>query len=604
MRLTLPVLSEGDAVTLFARTAGREPEQAAEVARLCGGLPLAIRLTASHLRSGAVTTVAQLLDLLDERGQGSGRADDLIHRIRAIFDLSYRQLTHEERRFFRYLGISPLGSVTTSSAAVVRGCSEAEAEAALGTLSSHHLLEEVSPGRHSFHDLIRDFAAARFASEDLDTEARFAGSRLADYYMIAVRRALDAPHDHDAREWLQAEWGNVRRVAQYCDRHEMKRQCADLVHVLSEFLEADGHWDEALTAQVMALQACRDLDDLPRIARAAFKLSLTSLRIGRTEEALRQATEAATMFGTLGDKRGQAAALDRLGIIHRNTARFREALAYHREAIDIYREVDDRKGLAKTLTHAGAALGELGRIDEEMRDLSEALAIYREIRDLRGEAITLNTIGTAQYRQGYHRDAERSYGASLDIFRKIGERQSVALIDQNLAQLQQYKGNYPAAITLYREVLATYRDIGDIRHQAYALMDLGSAYNDMDRFDDALTHYEKAVSLGETVGDHYASARALCGIAEAHFGAGRLSAALDGYERAVRLSGEIESLYLKAKALSGMGEIALQTRGRDAARIILREAHDIFAQLGVPEAATIEIRLQALDERDPGIDDP
>jgi tetratricopeptide (TPR) repeat protein len=117
----------------------------------------------------------------------------------------------------------------------------------------------------------------------------------------------------------------------------------------------------------------------------------------------------------------------------------------------------------------------------------------------------------------------------------------------------------------------------------------------MDRFDEALAHYEKAASLAETVGDHHASGRALCGIAEAQFGAGRLNAALESYERAAHLSGEIESLYLKATALNGIAEIVLQTRGIEAARIYWREAHDIFAQLGVPEAAIVEIRLQALD---------
>ena len=71
--------------------------------------------------------------------------------------------------------------------------------------------------------------------------------------------------------------------------------------------------------------------------------------------------------------------------------------------------------------------------------------------------------------------------------------------------------------------------------------------------------------------------------------------ALESYERAAKLAGEIESLDLKAKALNGIAEIVLHTRGASEARIYLREAHDIFAQLGVPEAEIVEIRLQALD---------
>jgi DNA-binding SARP family transcriptional activator/tetratricopeptide (TPR) repeat protein len=620
-KLTAQVLAEDDAVALFTQIAGRaadrEPDHVAKVSQLCGCLPLAIRLAASRLRSGAVATLPDLLEELDEPTAGQGRAGEVGTRIQAAFELSYRRLTASEQRFFRYLGISPCLDITAHSAAVLTGVTLTESQAALRALSDHCLLEETSPGRFGFHDLIRTFAAARFANEDPEPVIRHTVGRLADYYIRAVDRASQVRHahqrggpgeDHDelwpmpfmgtpetAGAWLESEWGNALRVAEHCARREWKRRCADLVHVLGEFLEISGHWDDALAAHRMALQASRDLDDLRRVARSAFDLSMMSMRTGHSEAALQHATEAAAAFGALGDKCGQAAALDRVGIIHRNAARFRDALAYHQEALDIYREANEMDGLAKALRHAGAALGSLGRYAEEMSYFSQALDIHRQSGDLRSQAITLNNIGTIQYEQGRHRDAVYSYQASLDIFRRIGGRQNLALLDHNMGRLQQYKGNLRAAIAIYREVLATYRAIGDLQHQAYALVDIGSVYRSIERFDEALAHYEKAASAAENAGDRYMYAEALCGMAEAYFGSGRLNVAVDNYERTGRLAGEIESLYLKAKALNGMAEIALRTRGREAARIYWREAHDIFAQLGVAEAATVEIRLNAPD---------
>jgi DNA-binding SARP family transcriptional activator/tetratricopeptide (TPR) repeat protein len=617
--LTLRVFPEEDAAALFTRMAGRaatrDPDHAAKVARLCGCLPLAIRIAATRLRSGAVPSVPDLLDELDE--PGTGHADDVSHKVQAAFELSYRQLTPGERHFFRYLGISPCPGLSPGSGAAICGWTVTEAHAALGTLASHHLLEEISPGRFGFHDLVRAFAADRFASEDPEPEARLAVGRLADYYLSAVNHANEVLHGHQgaaqeadgreaqvslfeetpvaARAWLDSEWGNALRVAQDCGRREWKRRCADLVHALGEFLETAGYWDIALGAHQVALQACRDLEDLDGMARAGFDFSLTALRTGRGETALQHALEAAAIYGRLGDRRGQAAALDRVGIIHRNTARFRDALAHHQEAMDIYRDVRDAAGQAKALVHAGVALGALGRHAEEMSCLRDALSINREIGDLRGEAITLNNIGAAEDRRGYHRDAMRSYQASLDIFRKIGGRQNLAILDNNIALLHQYKGNHRAAIAAYRKVLAVYRSIGDLQYQALVLADIGSAYQSIDRFDEALAHYEQAASLGEAAGDRHVYVKALCGTAEAHFGSGRLNVALESYERAAKLAGEIESLDLKAKALNGIAEIVLHTRGASEARIYLREAHDIFAQLGVPEAEIVEIRLQALD---------
>jgi DNA-binding SARP family transcriptional activator/tetratricopeptide (TPR) repeat protein len=619
--LTLRVLPEDDAVALFTQIAGhaaeRDPDHVARLARLCGCLPLAIRLAASRLRSGSASSLPDLIDELDERSVRHSQAGEVGYGVKAAFELSYRQLVPSEQRLFRYLGICPCLNISPYSAAVLSESTVVEAEAALECLSSHHLLERKSREQYGFHDLIRAFAAARFANEDTQLELRNAFGRLADYYMCTVRHAnevlrahqrqasseasaesqlmpfIDKPNAVEA--WLESEWGNALRIAQYCAGHEWKRRSADLIHELGEFLETSGHWDEALKGHVMALRACRDLDDLPGVARAAFELSLTSLRTGHIEEALQYATEAATAFGTLRDRRGQAAALDRVGVIHRNAARFREALAHHQEALGIYREVHDPQGLARTLGHAGTALGSLGRLPEQMNCLSEALSIYNQSGDLRGQAITLNNIGAVQHDQGYHRDAMRSYCASREIFRKIGGRQSLALLEHNIGRLHEYKGDHETAIAVYREVHATYRSIGDLQHQAYALNDIGSVYQRIDRLDEALAHHERAASVAEAAGDRYTYVTALCGVAEAHFGSDRLSAALGSYQQAARIAGEIESLYLKATALNGTAEILLRTQGPEAARICLREAHDIFAQLGVPEAATVEIRLQALD---------
>ena len=620
-KLTLGVLPEDDAAALFTRIAGRaasrEPDHVTRVSRLCGCLPLAIRLAASRLRSGAVASLPDLVDELEEPAGDHGLGSEVSRRTQAAFELSYRRLTAAEQRFFRYLGISPCLDMTAHSAAVLADSTLAEARAALSAMAVHHLLEETSPGRFGFHDLIRAFAAARFADEDAEPEIRHGVSRLAVYYLRAVNLASELRHAHQleppasgngqqhlipfedtpeaAAAWLESEWGNALRVAGACARHEWKRLGADLLHALAEFLETSGHWDDAIAGHLMALQACRDLDDLPGIARSAFDLSLMCMRTGRSEAALEHAMEAAAAFGTLGDRRGKAAALDRIGIIHRNAARFRDGLAYHQEALDIFRAVSDMPGLAKAFVHAGIALGCLGRLQEELNYVGRALDIYRQNGDLRGQAIAHNNIGTVQALQGYHRDAMSNYQASHDIFRQIGGRQNLAIADHNMARVHQYKGKYGAAIATYREVLATYRSIGDLQHQAYALADIGSVYLCTERFDEALAHYEKAAAAAEKAGDRYEYVEALCGTAEAHSGSARRHVALQNYERAAGLAGEIESLYLRAKALNGIAEIVLHTRGPEAARIYWREAHDIFAQLGMPEAATVEIRLQALD---------
>jgi DNA-binding SARP family transcriptional activator/tetratricopeptide (TPR) repeat protein len=603
--LMLRALPENEAAELFVQIAGRVTEdeliRVTRITRLCDCLPLAIRLAASRLRSGTVSSLADLLDELEGSSSRCGQGDEAKHRIQGALELSYRQLPESARHFFRYLGISPCIHVSAHPAAVLTGHSLADARTALGVLSGHRLLEKVPEEQFGIHDLVRVFAASQAYSEDPEEELRLAVGRLADYYLHAVKlanevlsshqREVSFPYSNDplmtpfkatieaAAAWLESEWDNALRIAHYCARHEWQRRCVDLVHELGEFLETSGRWNDALAAHRAALQACRDLDHLPGIARAAFDLSLTMMRIGHGELALQHAAEAATILRTLGDKRGQAAALDRIGIIHRDAAKFRDALACHREAIEIYQETDDRLGLAKALVHAGMTLGSLGRSSEQMEYLNEALSTYSRIGDMSGQAITLNNIGTAQYHRKHHEDAMRSYQSSLDIFHKIGGTQYLTILEHNIGRLRQHRGDHEAAITTFRRTLATYRSTGDLRHQAYALSDIGSAYRSADRFEEALAHHIKAASVAEAARDHYAYAEALCGIAEAHFGSGHLNAALESYEQATKLAEEIEALYIKARALNGIAEIMLRIRGTDLARVYWREAHDTFAQL-------------------------
>lgn len=614
--LILHPLPEDEAAVLFGQIAGpaadQEPEHVARVSRWCGYLPLAIKVAASRLRSGAASSLSDLVDELDTPLGHPGPANEVVQRVHASLDLSYRRLSAEQQHFFRCLSISPCLDLTEHSAASLAHMTLAESRAALTALAAHHLLEEVAPSRFGFHDVLRAFAAARFADEESASEGRRGVARLADYYLKAVsyagevRRAsgpqtlpsggMPEPIPFDATPeaagtWLESEWANVLRVAEQCAKHEFKRRCAELVHVLGGFLVTSGHWDDALTAYLMALRACREIDDIPGMARSALSLSNVYLRTGHNETALQHATDALDIFASLGDNLGRASALDRIGFIHCNLARFRQALAYHQEALDIYRADGDVHGLGKALVNAGIALGYLGRLQEEMSYLSQALEIYRENSDLRNQAAAVNNIGTIQYYQGFYRDAMRSYQTSWDISVRIGDRRQLTLVAHNMARVQQYVGNYDAAITTFKEVLVTYRSLGDPQHQAYALADIGTVYQNTDRSDEALAHYERSAAMAEKARDLYAYAEAICGTADVHFGSGRIDVALKSYEQVAKLASEIESPYLKAKALRGIAESSLHTEGADAARIYWREAYDIFSQIGTLEAATVELRL-------------
>jgi DNA-binding SARP family transcriptional activator len=619
--LTLDVLSVDDAVALFRRIAGRgrahDDAVVAAVVELCGRLPLAIQLAAGRLTRDYSP---RLGDLAAELSRPPARIEGA--EVTALdwvpaFELSYRALQSGHQEFFRRLGMSPATQISPHAAAALAGVSLAEAEEAIGALLDHRLLSRAPGGQFMFHDLIRGYAAMCAERDEPASVRRQSIGRLLDYYLhtadradrelypfrrrmpVSVTRpsaAVPALATHDeAAAWLEAEWRNILQAAQYAARHEWKSQCADLIHALAGFLRIKAYWDEAIAAQALALQASRDIADPGRIAQAALELCEVSQETGRHDEMLPLAEDAAAIYRSQADRRGEAHALDQIGMAHARTSRYREALAYFHEARILYRAAGDEHGVADTLSHSGITCWHLGRHPDATDHLGKALSFYRAAGDRRGEAGTLNNLGRMQLLSGYHRDALAAYQSALQIFTEIGGAQSEAVVYLNIGCVYDYKGSYKEALTAYRRALAIFREIGDLPNQAYALNDAGAIYRKAECYDEALIHHEQARLIAEEIGNQSQQVIALRGIADVCRASGRYGEALDQYHAVLRLAREIGDLYEEAKVLEGIAEATLSTRRPDAARILFRQALDIFERLGVPEAESARVRMETMD---------
>ncbi len=624
--LTVDVLPVADAVTLFRRVAGHssahEDDEVAAAVRLCGRLPLAIQLTACRLAQARPPRLGALIEELSESPVLASGADEASPGWISAFELSYRALEPGHQQFFRWLGLSPCADISPHAAAALGGCTLAEAEKALATLLDCHLLARVPGGQFRFHDLIRGYAAMHAAADDPRNEQRQAVGRLIDYYLHAAdqadrvlhlfRRRRPAVVTHaptavpavgtrdDAARWLDSEWRNILQAARHAASHNWKDKCADLIHALAGFMEVNAYWDEAIAAHTLALQAGRDLADPLRIAQASLALSEVSQQTGRYEAALPLAEDAAAIYRSLADRRGEAEALDQIGTAHQRAGRFREALAYFREAGIAYRDTTDGHGVANTLSHSAIACGSLGRYPEAMAHLWEALSLYRDAGDRRGEAKALNNLGKTQEYLGHHQDAFDSLHKSLEIFREIGGAQSEAILYQSIGNVHSYKGSCEEGLAACRRALSIYRSIGDLPNEADVLNDIGAIYQKSEYYDEALIYHQKARLIAEEIKNLFLQVIALRGIADMHRRSGRHGEALAHYHTALRLAREIGHPYEEGKILEGIAETTLTMQRQPGnARIVFRQALDIFEQLGVPEAETVRIRIRTMDSAFP-----
>jgi DNA-binding SARP family transcriptional activator/tetratricopeptide (TPR) repeat protein len=618
--ITLGELSLDDAVTLFTQVAGADrvldPDQAAAAAGLCGGLPLAIRMTAGRLALGH-PGLGDLVEELSRSTAGLDGTGPAGPEVISAFDLSYGALEPDHQRFFRRLGLNPCAEVGPQAAAALAGCTPAEADKALAALVDHHLLAPDAAGRFRIHALVRGYAAARAADDDPAPERRQAVGRLFDYYLhvadqadrvlhpFRLRTAVTVTHppaarpalgtQEDATAWLESEWRNMLQAARHAGRHEWPRQCADLVHVLAGFVEIRAYWEEAIEAHTLALQACRDLGDPARIAQAALELSVVSQQTGRHEAALALAEEAAAVYRSLGDLRGQAATLDQIGLAHQRAARSREALAYFREAGFLYDDAADRHGQAEALSHSGIACWQLGHYPDGVEHLGRALSLYQDVGDRRGEAKALNNLGKMQLYWGRHREALANYQKSLEIFTELGAQQSVANVWHNIGSVHHYKGRHEEGLAAYQHALDIYHGLGDRPDEADVLNDIAAIYQSAELYAEAATHYQVAGAIAEQIGNRSVQVTAVRGMADVQRGSGQYGQALDHYRAALRIAREIGDPYEEAKVLEGMAETTLSTQGAYAARILFRQALEIFERLDVPEAEVARIRMDTTD---------
>ncbi|MEO3886350.1 AfsR/SARP family transcriptional regulator [Nonomuraea sp. B5E05] len=169
-RLDLSGLADADATALLARTVdparvAAEPEAAQRIVRLCGGLPLALRISAARL---AARPDRRLSSLAEQLADDTRRLDVLEHADLAIRTSIAAGLQHlrgepDAGHVFHLLGLMGTGTHTAAATSAVIGWPEARAEAALTRLLDARLLERAGSRRYRMPDLIRLYAREQAA---------------------------------------------------------------------------------------------------------------------------------------------------------------------------------------------------------------------------------------------------------------------------------------------------------------------------------------------------------------------------------------------------------------------------------------------------------
>ena len=197
--LTLDLLTDAEATALLRRHLGpgrtdAEPAAAGRIVAACSGLPIALAIVAARAAAHPGFPLAALADELADARLGLDALDggDLMTDMRAVFSWSYERLSPPAAAMFRLLGIHAGPDISAAAAASLAGDPAdgtrragdpaGSARRALGELARAHLVQEHTPGRFTFHDLLRAYAAELAQTVDTAADRTAATGRVLEHY--------------------------------------------------------------------------------------------------------------------------------------------------------------------------------------------------------------------------------------------------------------------------------------------------------------------------------------------------------------------------------------------------------------------------------------
>ncbi|MEQ4715507.1 BTAD domain-containing putative transcriptional regulator [Nonomuraea sp. B19D2] len=450
--LNLPGLDPSESTALLARIAGpervhAEPEACGRIVRLCGGLPLALRIAAARLAARPDWTLSYLADRLAD---ATRRLDTLEYAdlvVRASIAVSLQHLQEEPSgqdaaHLFALLGLLDTPTHTSAAAAALADRPERTVEAALDRLLDARLLESAGPGRYRMHDLVRLYA--REQADDIVQESdRVAATRRAlHHYLATVRTAslllnptplvrnlradqpglrLDTPQE--AIDWIELERDNLIAVArQAAIRTDDPGMVEGLATSLNGPFSHRGWLADLAEIHHRALQVAVRTGDWAGQARGHNQLGCIHKNQGRFEVAVEQFERALVCWDRAGLPLRKAGALKNLGSTYGQLGRFDDALATLDEAAATARASGLRDYEANILNGRAAVLIRMGRLDDAIDAGRKSVEIWAEFDNPHGEGAATDTLADACRRAGRLVEAEAGYRRAAYLNHKAGHR--------------------------------------------------------------------------------------------------------------------------------------------------------------------------------------
>ncbi|HEX5741791.1 MAG TPA: BTAD domain-containing putative transcriptional regulator [Pilimelia sp.] len=460
-RTQLDVFTPAAAVRLLSLTAGgdrvaAQPEQAARIVALCGGLPLAVRIAGARLAARPAWRLGDLTRVLhDERRRLDHLATGDLE-VRASLNLSYRGLAEQARRLLRRLSGFAVPHFPHWLAAAVLERPPDEATTHLEQLVDAQLLtaagvDAAGQLRYRFHDLVRLFARERLAAEETaqvaaESRARGFGAWLAmagaaaaqvpgPFYAPvagAAPRYLPAgvplPQGPvEAASWFDAESAALLAAIRQACGLGLDELAFDLAGCLEKYFDLRGRYQDWTRVNTGVMHLCQRTGNL--LGEAVMLRGLVDVAtwinhgaeadtMPRTRADARRLLE---MFTALGHRAGMSDAAVMGSWTSTAAGDGAEAVALASQALQLARACGHPGGEVRAHLALAAAHHQQGRPALTAEHADGALQRASALDNPRAEGTVLQFAGIAQRELGNAAASRALLARSLQISRACGD---------------------------------------------------------------------------------------------------------------------------------------------------------------------------------------
>ncbi|MGW7427323.1 AfsR/SARP family transcriptional regulator [Streptomyces sp. NPDC054813] len=533
-------MSHEDSVLLIEEVLGAtrvvaEPAATAELVRLCGRLPLALRIVAARLRNRPRWTVEYLVDRLRDETRRLEELSAGERSVAASLRLSYQIMDEEHRVAFRILGLHPGADIDVYAAAALLGTDRRDAELILERLLDVHLLQQPAIGLYRFHDLVHNFAQSQCGPDNAQDDLS-AVRRLMDYYVTTTEAACEllfsgrrrrstgipdycgdqprfADADH-AADWFDREHGNLVAAISLAYRGGLDRHTVCLTRNIVFRLNARGQFKEFRDVGRTAVKAARRLEDLALLGVSLSNLGVACWKLGHFDEGLAVATEARDVAVRLRDQHTEAHGESTIGLLLTVLGRHPEALRHLERAIALERELDIPRAEAETLTNLSTLYVQWGRCEEAATAARQALELHRGFDYRDNHVMALTDLAFAHIGLGRHEDAHQCLEQARALCDSSSPPGDVALALALSAWVGERLGRPAQAAGFARRALQLAHVSGSPTRQAKVENLIGEFCLRRVEHDKALSLHAHAHELATAIGYRAEQARALGGMAD------------------------------------------------------------------------------------------